>query len=235
MTGHVPAAISSTERVRLAVYHGFAGTGRAPDVPELAALTGLAHDHVRRELRSLHASHDLVLDAQDNDRIVMAHPFASVPLGFSVMGAHTLWWGGCAWDSFAMPHLLRDEPDVLVATRCPACDTPHAWVVGRGAPPPGGQVAHFLTPMRHVWDDVVRSCGNQRMFCSAGCVDSWLRQTGQQRGYVMDLDTLWRFASDWYTGRLDPGYIRRDPASATAYFAGVGLRGSFWGLPDTVD
>ncbi|MGR3934094.1 alkylmercury lyase family protein [Streptomyces sp. BRA346] len=55
-----------------------------------------------------------------------------------------LWWGGCAWDSFALPHLLRDEPDVLVATRCPACDTPHAWVVGRGAPPPGGQVAYFL-------------------------------------------------------------------------------------------
>ncbi|AJC52813.1 hypothetical protein [Streptomyces sp. 769] len=47
----------------------------------------------------------------------------------------------------------------------------------------------------------------------------------------MDLPTLWRFASDWYTGRLDPGYTRRDPA-ASAYFAEVGLRGSFWGLPD---
>ncbi len=231
MTGHVSTALTSTERVRLAVYNGFARTGRAPDVPELAALTGLTHDQARQELRTLHASHDLVLDAQDEDHIVMAHPFASVPLGFSVMGAHTLWWGGCAWDSFAMPHLLRDEPDVLVATRCQACDTPHAWVVGRDAPPRGDQVAHFLTPMRRAWDDVVRTCGNQRLFCSTECVDGWLRRTGQERGYVMDLDTLWRFASDWYTGRLEPGYTRRDPASATAYFAGVGLRGSFWGLP----
>ncbi|MFB7368526.1 organomercurial lyase [Streptomyces sp. NPDC056222] len=227
-----PMNLDETETVRLAVYHGFARTGRAPSVPELGALTGITPDQVRQELRTLHGSRDLVLDPRDNDHVVMAHPFASVPLGFSVMGAHTLWWGGCAWDSFALPHLLRDEPDVLVATRCPACDTPHAWVVGREAPPKGDQVAHFLTPMSRAWDDVVHTCGNQRLFCSTDCVDTWLRKTGQERGYVMDLATLWRFASDWYTGRLDPGYTRREPASAAAYFAEVGLHGSFWGLPD---
>ncbi|MGG7569998.1 hypothetical protein [Streptomyces sirii] len=48
----------------------------------------------------------------------------------------------------------------------------------------------------------------------------------------MDLGTLWRLARDWYTGRLDPGYTRRDLTSATAYFAEVGLHGSFWGLAD---
>nr|WP_233361085.1 organomercurial lyase [Streptomyces sp. GMR22] len=83
--------------------------------------------------------HDLVLDPQDEDQVVMAHRFASVPLGFSVMGTRTLWWGDCAWDSFALPHLLKDEPDVLFATRCPACYTPYAWVVGRYAPPKGDQ------------------------------------------------------------------------------------------------
>ena len=41
----------------------------------------------------------------DQGQIVMAHPFSTVPLGFSVMGARTLWWGGCAWDSFALPLL----------------------------------------------------------------------------------------------------------------------------------
>ena len=46
----------------------------------------------------------------------MAHPFATIPLGFSVMGRATLWWGGCAWDAFALPHLLPDELAVLVAT-----------------------------------------------------------------------------------------------------------------------
>ncbi|WOX19919.1 organomercurial lyase [Streptomyces solicathayae] len=235
MTENAPTAPVSpheTERVRLAVYRGFAGTGSAPSVPELSALTALAPDRVRQELRTLHTRHDLVLDPQDEDQIVMAHPFASVPLGFSVMGTRTLWWGGCAWDSFALPHLLKDEPDVLVATRCPACDTPHAWVVGRKAPPKGDQVAHFLTPMSRAWDDVVHTCGNQRLFCSTECVDTWLHKTGHDRGYVMDLPTLWRFASDWYTGRLDAGYVRRDPAAAAYYFAEVGLHGSFWGLPD---
>ncbi|MFF7187367.1 organomercurial lyase [Streptomyces sp. NPDC008222] len=235
MTGNVspaPTNLHGTERVRLAVYTGFASSGHAPSVPELAALTGLAPDQVRQELHTLHGSHDVVLNPRDTDQIVMAHPFASVPLGFAVMGARTLWWGGCAWDSFAIPCLLKDEPDVLVATRCPSCDTPHAWVVGRDAPPQGDQVAHFLTPMRRVWDDVVHTCGNQRLFCSTGCVDTWLHKTGQERGYVMDLGTVWRLARDWYTGRLEPGYTRRDPASATAYFSEVGLHGSFWGLPD---
>ncbi|MFF9013551.1 organomercurial lyase [Streptomyces sp. NPDC014870] len=236
MGGNVSTApashLSGTERVRLAVYHGFARAGVAPGVAELAGLTRLSGEEVRRELRRLHESRDLVLDPEDGDRVVLAHPFAAVPLGFSVMGAHTLWWGGCAWDSFALPHLLDDEPDVLVATRCPACDAPHAWVVGREAPPEGGQVAHFLVPMAHAWDDVLRTCGNQRLFCSETCVDTWLRRTGQERGYVMGLDTLWRFAGDWYTGRLHPGYTRRDPASAAAYFAEVGLHGAFWGLPD---
>ncbi|KRV49274.1 hypothetical protein AQ490_03500 [Wenjunlia vitaminophila] len=219
------------EEIRLAVYSHFARTGGAPSVPDLASGTGLAPTEVRRALRTLHQRRDLVLD-NDHDRIVMAHPFSSVPLGFSVMGARTLWWGGCAWDSFAIPHLLDDEPEVLVATRCPACGTPHAWVVDRKAPPPGEQVAHFLTPARHVWDDVVHACAHQRLFCSADCVSTWSEHTGRTPGYVMDLPTLWRLARGWYAGRLDAGHVRRDPASASAYFAQVGLRGAFWGLPD---
>jgi hypothetical protein len=249
MTEHDPAATRTdptelteptepTEDVRLAVYTGFARTGHAPRTPELAASTGLTATQVQQELQRLHTTRDLVLEARDgdgdgardSDRIVMAHPFSSIPLGFSVMGAQTLWWGGCAWDSFAVPHLLPGEPDVLVATRCPACDTAHAWVVDRDAPPQGEQVAHFLTPVHHIWDDVVHACGNQRLFCSTDCVGTWLKRTGQECGYVMDLATLWRLARGWYAGRMDRGYTRRDPSSAAAYFAEVGLRGPFWGL-----
>ncbi|WP_042372813.1 organomercurial lyase [Streptacidiphilus neutrinimicus] len=225
-------AAARTEQVRLAVYAHFAATGAAPSPSDLAARTDLPLGRVRPALEALHAHRDLVLDAADRDRILMAHPFASVPLGFSVMGARTLWWGGCAWDSFAIPQLLHGERDVLVATRCPACDAPHAWVVGRDAPPPGEQVAHFLTPVHRIWDDVVHACANQRLFCSGGCVEAWLGATGRQRGYVMDLGTLWRLARGWYAGRTEPGYSRRDPSSAAAYFAEVGLHGPFWGLAD---
>ena len=215
------------ERVRVAVYRSFATTGAAPDAAALAsALDTDTHD-VRERLRRLAEARHVVLD---DDRIVMAHPFSAVPLGFVVMGASTLWWGGCAWDSFAIAHLIDHEPDVLVATRCPGCDAPHAWVIDRAGPPRGEQVAHFLVPVAHMWDDVVHTCGHQRIFCNEACVDSWLARESLDRGYVMDLETLWRLARSWYAGRLDPGYERREPADAAAYFRDVGLHGAFWGL-----
>ncbi|GAA3954816.1 organomercurial lyase [Actinomadura viridis] len=216
------------EDLRVAVYRSFAETGRAPEAGELAERFGSDTGAIRDGLRALAAQRHIALDG--DDRILMAHPFSSVPLGFAVMGASTLWWGGCAWDSFALPHLLPDEPEVLVSTRCPGCATPHAWNVTREAPPPGGQVAHFLVPTPRMWDDVVHTCGNQRLFCDEGCVDDWLQRTGNERGYVMDLPTLWRLARHWYAGRLDHGYTRREPASAAAYFREAGLKGPFWGL-----
>jgi hypothetical protein len=53
------------------------------------------------------------------------------------MGEQALWWGGCAWDSFAVPNLVPDEPRVLVATACPGCARPLAWNVSCSGPPEG--------------------------------------------------------------------------------------------------
>lgn len=221
-------SVVDVEDVRVAVYSCFAHEGRAPGTPELASEFGVGAAEVDEALRDLAAARHLVLD--NAGRIVMAHPFSAIPLSFSVMGASTLWWGGCAWDSFAMAHLLTWEPELLVATRCPACATAHAWNVNRLAPPPGDQLAHFLTPVAQMWDDVIHTCGHQRIFCNQECIDIWLERTANPAGYVMDLPTLWRFAADWYTGRLDPGYVRREPSDAADYMRGVGLSGTFWGL-----
>jgi hypothetical protein len=218
------------EALRLAVYLRLAATGAAPGVAALGELLDEDEDDVVDGLRRLAADRHLVLGA-DERTVVLAHPFATIPLGFSVMGAHTLWWGGCAWDSFAIPHLVDDEPEVLVATTCPACGAPHAWVVGRDAPPDGAQLAHFLVPVSRIWDDVVHTCGNQRIFCGRACIDPWLASEGHEEGSVLDLATLWRLASRWYEGRLEPGYVRREPEAAREYFATVGLTGDFWGLP----
>jgi hypothetical protein len=217
------------EDVRLAVYRSLAATGRAPTVEGLVEEVGGTPGVIEASLLRLHETRHIVLR---EGHIVMAHPFATIPLGFSVMGEDTLWWGGCAWDAFALPHLLDDEPEVLVATRCPGCGNALSWVVGRDAPPGGDEVAHFLVPTSHIWDDVVHTCGHQRLFCAEACVERWLAQSGNERGYVMDLATLWRLARHWYDGRLDHGYVRREPTEAKAYFAGVGLHGPFWGLDD---
>jgi alkylmercury lyase-like protein len=223
------------EDLRLAVYGQFATTGRAPTATELATRFDVPVSGVAEALSELASRRHLALDPTRSDdagvaRIALAHPFASIPMGFSVMGRETLWWGGCAWDSFALPQLVPDDPEVLVATTCPACAGPHAWVVGRDRPPPGDQVAHFLVPAAHMWDDVIHTCSHQRIFCDETCVGRWLDDSGLQRGYVMDLATLWRFAAHWYDGRLDRGYQRREPADAAAYLRSVGLEGPFWGL-----
>jgi len=183
---------------------------------------------VRSGLLTLGAARHLALGS--DGEITMAHPFTAVPLGFSVMGRDTLWWGGCAWDSFALPHLLPDQGPMLVATTCLACDRAHAWRFDDREPPAGGQVAHFLVPAARMWDDVVYTCGNQRIFCSEDCVAIWLNESGHQRGSVLDLRTLWRLAAGWYVGRLERGYVRREPSAAADYLRSVGLSGTFWGL-----
>ncbi len=216
------------EDIRLAVYRRFAESGLEPTVGWLAAELGTGEPTVRSALRRLAEQRHVVLG--EDDRILMAHPFTAVPMGFAVMGQHTLWWGGCAWDSFAIPHLVPGEPAVLVSTMCPNCRRPLAWNVGTQKPPPGKEVAHFLTPAAHMWDDVLRTCSNQRIFCDEDCVDTWVGREKLERGYVMDLPTLWRLAAGWYAGRLDRGYTRREPAQAADYFREAGLKGTFWGL-----
>lgn len=216
------------EALRLAIYTSLALTGRTPEPTALAAALDADRGTIDTGLRQLAEARHLALD--DDGRVVMAHPFSAVDLGFSVKGTHTLWWGGCIWDSFAIPNLVPGEPEVLVATTCQGCGRPHAWVVGREAPPEGDQVAHFLVPAAHMWDDVVFTCGNQRVFCNDACLDAWLAREGRERGYTTDLATVWRLAKGWYAGRLDRGYVRREPSAAHEYMRSVGLSGSFWGL-----
>ena len=124
------------EDLRLAVYRSFAATGQAPTTATLAEQLGTNDAEINSGLEMLAHNRHVVLDgdAPHRDR---ASRSLRVPLGFSVMGTSTLWWGGCAWDSFALPQLLRDAEPMLVATRCPACDTPLAWNVGRDKPPAG--------------------------------------------------------------------------------------------------
>jgi hypothetical protein len=214
------------EDLRVAVYKSFSQRGRAPDTDELAEHFNVSPADIAVVLRRLADGRHVVLGA--SGQVVMAHPFSAMPLGFSVMGSRTLWWDGCAWDSFALPHLVPEQAPMLIATRCPACDRAHAWSVGTESPPDGDQVAHFLVPAAHMWNEVVYSCSNQRIFCSADCVQDWLTSTGQREGNVLDLATLWRLAAHWYDGRLARGYVRRDPAAD--YLRGVGLSGAFWGL-----
>lgn len=227
MTDSIGLTDDDLEGLRLRLYRQLAEQGRVASSVEIAAELGITPKSAADAFRALAADRHIVLDAQGG--IVLAHPFATRDFGFSVKSAHTLWWGGCAWDSFAIPFLVEGAAPALVATTCPACGTAHAWNASTHAPPEGEQVAHFLTPMAEVWHDVVHACENQRIFCDDACVDAWLERSGRTKGSVFDLTTLWRLSSEWYAGRLSRGYRRREPAQAAAYFREVGLVGDFWG------
>lgn len=219
----------TAERARYALYIHLAESGTIPSSGAMARQLGITPGRYRAALAELADTRHVVLN---NGQVEMAHPFATRSFGFSVMGPRTLWWGGCAWDAFAIPNLVPDSPKVLIATTCQACGTPHAWTVTNREPPAGAQVAHFLTPVKEIWPDAAHACENQLIFCSENCVDDWLAATGNGRGYVMSLEMLWRLAERWYAGRLDTPYIRREPTAAAAYFRAIGLRGRFWGLSD---
>jgi hypothetical protein len=218
-TRHVDEA--ELESLRLCIYESFAATGALPSAARLAEIAGSAA-RLADALDILVARKHVVRDAEG--ALAMAHPFASRSFGFSVMSADTLWWGGCAWDAFAIPHVVAAASDVLVATRCPACDRALAWVVGRTAPPAGPEVAHFAVPVDRMWIDVIHTCSNQRLYCSDACID----RAGLAEGSRLDLTTLWKLAAHWYDGRLSRGYMRRSPEAARAYFRSVGLDTPFW-------
>lgn len=214
------------ERVRLIVYRTFAETGRAPRRDDIAGELGVDLSAVDSAMEGLAAARLVVLD--DTGEIVMAHPFAQANFGFSVLGARTLYWGGCAWDSFAIPHLVPHEPRVVVATTCPTCDRALAWVVETTRPPEGDELVRFAVPAARAWDDVIATCQNQRIFCSLSCIEQWAGGRDEPVGTVFDLATLWRLSKDWYRGRLDPDYRRREPAEAADYFRQVGVPSTFW-------
>jgi hypothetical protein len=214
--------------IRLFVYRRFNETASAAAPADLAAEFGITPAAAREALRALHGAHLVVLDPA-GEQIVMAHPWAAVPLGFVVASSTQKWWGGCAWDSFAIPMLAGET--CLVATHCWGCGVPIALDVD----PDGWSglrnsliVAHLPVPVLRMWDDVVATCNSQRLFCDEGHLTDWLAATGTERGAVLGLDQLWDLATGWYAGRLAAGYRRRTPGEAAEFFASIELTGEFW-------
>lgn len=121
--------------LRAHVYRQFAEHARAVRPDEVAAAFGVTAADALDALRALDDAHLLVLDP-GRRRIVMAHPWAAGPMGFVVASDTQKWWGGCAWDSFAIPALVGSA--CLVATHCPACARVLALDVRPDVPPGDG-------------------------------------------------------------------------------------------------
>lgn len=70
--------------MRRASYDTFAGQGHAPGTEQIRELAAVSEAQVQEAIAELAAQRQLALDQSGS--VVMAHPFTSVNLGFSVMG-----------------------------------------------------------------------------------------------------------------------------------------------------
>ena len=102
-----------------AIFAAFAETGRPPEVQDRATLRALAERHV------------VVLD--DDERILMAHPFAAHRRGTRVEAGGRSWWGNCAWDAYGIVAALGLDGATIE---------------------PDGTLFHVAVPAREWWADI---------------------------------------------------------------------------------
>jgi hypothetical protein len=105
--------------LRRRIMESFADTGAPPQIEDKPTLRALAEQHV------------VVLDEDDN--VLMAHPFAAHREGTRVRADGRTWWGNCAWDAYGIVAALGLENATI---------------------DPGGTIFHVAVPAREWWADI---------------------------------------------------------------------------------
>jgi hypothetical protein len=111
---------SDTEdRLRCILLHDYAGHGRAPTLPALAAAAGMPEEQAREVLARLR-NRDLVVFDAAQDRIGGAYPFTDRDTGHRVRLGDVPVNAMCAIDALGAGAMYRR--DIGVVSRCRACD-----------------------------------------------------------------------------------------------------------------
>jgi len=139
-------------RVKLAIYHHFADTGRAPLPSDIAQIVGTDADAVVAAYARLRALRVLAME-KDGHSIRMAPPFSGVKTEHVVTVDGTRFFANCAWDSLGIIAALRRPGDVQ--SRCGQSGESLRLHVDGGGPEPCRWVFHCLVPAAKWWDDIV--------------------------------------------------------------------------------
>ncbi|MCI0570914.1 MAG: GntR family transcriptional regulator [Myxococcaceae bacterium] len=214
--------------VRLHVYEHFVEKGHPPTLEQLASRFGVDLAPIRESLRRLESGRTLVL-RPGGARIGVAPPFSALPTPFWVETPRGSWWAHCAWESLAIPLLLRT--DAVIHTRFGAEREPLTLTVrdGRIDDAPSA-LMHIPLPAARWWDDVGYTCGNLLFFRSPAERETWCARHGVPRGELLTLAQALALAGEWFTGRLERGWRRLTPDEAHESLARQGLHGPFWAL-----
>ena len=204
--------------------------GYAPDSQELADRLEASPLDVEEGLRALQDYHGVVLHP-GSPRIWVVHPFSTAPTNFLVRAGKRAWWAPCAWCALGAAALL--EGDVDIVTTLGAEEEQVTVAVRDGQVQGKGLVVHFPVPKRRVWENVVYSCSNMLLFESEEAVDQWVKRHRVPKGDVQPIEVVWELAKAWYGRHLDRDWQKWSISQAREIFAGLGLSGDTWELPDS--
>jgi len=178
------------DHVRRAVIEGLAELDHRPDVPWLAARTGLDQGHVAALLARL-VSRDLVVREGDGNAIVGAYPLTTQSTEHRVRFGRRVVQAMCAVDALGAGAMFR--ADVAIESRCRACGAP-IWIVTRNL---GTALDHVEPGSTVVWSGIryegacaaTSLCTVIAFFCSETHLEAWRRMNHPDaKGYRLSLD-----------------------------------------------
>lgn len=138
--------------VRRHVYEVTIARGLAPSSEETAGALGVAHAQVRAAFERLADAHEVVLQRETRE-LLMLMPFSAVPTPFVVRVGALSYYANCAWDALGIPAMLKQ--DARVVTTCGCCASAMELDVRAGKLEPASGIVHFCVPARRFWDNIV--------------------------------------------------------------------------------
>ena len=201
--------------------------GFAPNMEELCETFGLSETETARGLAALADDHGVVLHP-DSSNVWIAHPFSTAPTNFLLRRGDREWWANCAWCALGAAALIGG--DLTITTALGANGGQVTIHIEDGAVLEDDLLVHFPVPMRKVWDNVVYTCSTMLVFDTEAAIDLWCEKHRIAKGDAQPIDTVWRFASEWYGRHLDRDWRKWTPAEAADIFRRHGLTNPIWDI-----
>lgn len=224
----VDGRVSDESLIHHLLVKGLLETGRLPTLDELQSRARRSSAEVERTLRSLDATHGLVLHTHRCEPWVV-HPFSASPTHTWVATRERGWWAPCLWCALGISALCGSE--TVIHTRIGAEAEPVQINALSGVPRDSGLWVHFPEPPKLAWSNVHHFCARLVAFHQPADAVKWAERHGFPLGEVLPIARLGELARLWYARHAEPNWSKWTVNQAREIFRAAGLAGSFWELP----
>lgn len=220
----------ATSKLHYTIIKFIIDNGFAPDLKTLSEILNAESHEVENSLYVLQEYHGVVLHPKEA-AIWVIHPFSLAPTNFLVKSAKGIWWGNCAWCSFGVAALLKE--DVTITTRLGAYDEQIVIHISNGELLEKDLYVHFPISMKKAWDNVIYTCSNMLVFQNEQQVDEWAKRHNIPKGDIQPIANIWEFSKMWYGNHLNPHWEKWTMEEAKKIFIAFNLTHPVWDLEST--